>query len=153
MERYLKERYPGVRRVHIVYRNLRPDVMALLTQDALRILHPAFIFVGVFSPFSTEIQKQLAVDVYKWMKKRFRRIMRAEEIERKADKMSIPICSKCGAAARYQTPLTGTDATPLYEYRCGKHTGSGFSLIPGIRNRVPTRRRLRKTSRSSGRRS
>jgi hypothetical protein len=66
-------------------------------------------------------------------------------------------CSRCGEPATHMTPLTGTNAVPLNDYRCPKHKGPhGFSPIPGVhwvpskfRRRNPGRR---STSRSSGRR-
>ncbi len=50
-------------------------------------------------------------------------------------------CGRCGANARYRTPVP--DAR-LWDYRCAKHKGSTFEPIPGLTRPRRVRRQTRR---------
>jgi hypothetical protein len=69
--RYLKSRYPGVKQIRIVYKNPRPELLALL--------HDVWIVVLPFTPFARKMQELLAEDIHAWMKKRFKTIKKGDK--------------------------------------------------------------------------
>jgi hypothetical protein len=76
LQAYLKERYPQVRAVRIVYRNPHPVFVFGLMATAL---HDAVVVISVFNPFTKRLAEHLGDDVYKWMKRRFKRVLKGHK--------------------------------------------------------------------------